>query len=177
VVDALIVVNGIPGAGKTTLCRALAPLLSTPLVAKDAIKEALSDAAGGGLPTSALGGIAMDAFWRIAALRLGTVMIESFWATGRDEAFFARGYESLGAPPGVELWCTVPIELAAARFRMRDRHAAHDDRDRVDDMRRLATRARPISGLPVIEVDTSGPVELEGLTAELRGRLGPARAG
>jgi predicted kinase len=43
VVD-LILVNGLPGSGKTTLANGLARQLDAPLIAKDAIKEAVADA-------------------------------------------------------------------------------------------------------------------------------------
>ena len=42
VLDFVIVVNGVPGAGKTTLARPLARALRVPLLAKDAIKEAVN---------------------------------------------------------------------------------------------------------------------------------------
>ena len=42
VVDRLVLVNGLPGAGKTTLATALAGALPATLVSKDAIKEALA---------------------------------------------------------------------------------------------------------------------------------------
>jgi predicted kinase len=45
--DHLIVLNGMAAAGKTTLARPLAAALGIPLVSKDAIKEALGDAAAG----------------------------------------------------------------------------------------------------------------------------------
>ena len=41
-----VLVGGVPGSGKTTLARQLAPLLGMPLIAKDAIKEALMTALG-----------------------------------------------------------------------------------------------------------------------------------
>ena len=41
-----VLVGGVPGSGKTTLARQLAPLLEVPLIAKDAIKEALMTALG-----------------------------------------------------------------------------------------------------------------------------------
>ena len=41
-----VLVGGVPGSGKTTLARQLAPLLGVPLIAKDAIKEALMAALG-----------------------------------------------------------------------------------------------------------------------------------
>lgn len=40
----LIIVNGLPGSGKTTLATQLAAGLSLPLFRKDAIKETLADA-------------------------------------------------------------------------------------------------------------------------------------
>lgn len=45
---AFVLVSGLPGSGKTTIGRPLADRLSTALVARDTIKEALRDRLGGG---------------------------------------------------------------------------------------------------------------------------------
>jgi predicted kinase len=50
----LILVNGLPGSGKTTLANGLERLLDAPLIAKDAIKEAVADVIPAA-PGSALG--------------------------------------------------------------------------------------------------------------------------
>ena len=57
--DPLIMVNGLPGSGKTTLATQLADRLRVPLVSKDAVKEALLEV----VPTmksATIGSIAMD---------------------------------------------------------------------------------------------------------------------
>jgi glucokinase len=43
---AVVLVNGIPGSGKTTLSRSLAAELGFPLLAKDTVKESLFDSLG-----------------------------------------------------------------------------------------------------------------------------------
>ncbi|KRC62660.1 hypothetical protein ASE14_02185 [Agromyces sp. Root81] len=166
-IDFLIVVNGIPGAGKTTLASSLARDLALPLVAKDAIKEALSDAMNVPLPTSQLGAVAAENVWAIAGMLSGTVIVESFWAAGRDDSYFRRGFTALGAPRGVEIWCHTSLEVARERFLTRDRHIAHSDAGRLPEWEALSSSAAPISGLPVIAVETTTAVDVPSLVETL----------
>ena len=53
----VVVVNGVPGAGTTTLAAPLAEALDLPLVGKDALKEALFDSVNGRISRQALGPI------------------------------------------------------------------------------------------------------------------------
>ncbi|GAB3599461.1 AAA family ATPase [Microbacterium tumbae] len=165
--DRLIVLNGMAGAGKTTLARPLGAELGVPLVSKDAIKEALGDAVDARLPTRAVGALAADALWRIAGMLSGTVLVESVWLAGRDEEWFRRGWESAGSPAGVEVWCEAPLEVMRERFLTRPRHAVHDDGDRIDEWEEAAMVARPMTGFEVIRVDTSFAVDVPALGEQL----------
>lgn len=158
--DRLIVLNGMAGAGKTTLARPLVAALDVPLVSKDAIKEALGDAVDAPLPTRAVGALAADVLWRIVRMLEGTVLVESVWLAGRDEVWFHRGWQAAGSPAGLEVWCEAPREVMRERYLTRPRHAVHDDLARIGEWEAAADAARPMTEFPVLRVDTSGPVDI-----------------
>lgn len=165
--ERLIVLNGMAGAGKTTLARPLATALGVAMVSKDAIKEALGDAVEAPLPTRAVGALAADALWRIAGMLDGTVIVESVWLAERDEEWFQRGWESVGRPVGIEVWCEAPRNVMRERYLSRPRHAVHDDQGRLAEWEGAADVARPMTGFPVIRVDTAQQVDVPGLAAVL----------
>src|SRR6516162_283974 len=121
----LIVVSGAPGTGKSTVAAALAADLRWPLLALDAVKEALADVLGlGGEGWSdRVGDAAAEIVFRLAAA-FPDAVAEGWWRGARRERALA---EFAGA---VEVFCHSDPELAAERSLARreaGRHPIHRD--------------------------------------------------
>ncbi len=139
---------------------ALARELGAHLITRDAIKEAL----GSGLDHTAvlpnIGAIATDAAWALAAALPGVALVDSWWFKPRDARYAAEGIAISGATRAVEVWCSVPLELARARYRGRTRAALyHDDAHLAHDWDHWARLAEPLALTPVVTVDTTGPID------------------
>ncbi|SEF17618.1 AAA family ATPase [Jiangella alba] len=172
--DYLVLVNGLPGAGKTTLATQLAPALTAPLLSKDAIKEALADVVGAA-PASALGPVAMEAAWSIAAALPGLVVVESWWFRPRDLGYVRTGLGRCAANAMVEVWCDVPPDIARRRYAARRRHPVHDDQQRLEHAwDEWAARAEPLGVGPTVRVDTTGRVDVEEVARLVQRTLGQA---
>jgi predicted kinase len=165
--DLVVLVNGLPGSGKTTLAGQLAMELGVPVVCKDAIKEALL-AAVPASPPDRLGPIAMHAAWSLTADLSGTVVLESWWFRPRDLGFVEAALRRCGGPSVVEVWCDVPAELARSRFVARRRDPMYQDAQRLaecwDDW---AARAEPLGIGRVVRVDTSAVVDIGAVARQL----------
>jgi predicted kinase len=170
-----VLVNGPPGAGKSTMAGELAAQLGVPLISKDLLKEAMADQVITRLPTTGLGAIASEAMWRLAALVDGGVVVDSFWCTGRDEQHLQDGLEIAGITDAVELWCSADIPTMRERFKSRARHPAHHDAERMDEWEAMVRLAEPVSEYPVVRVSTQEPVDAAALAARVKELL-PALA-
>jgi predicted kinase len=151
----LVLVNGVPGAGKTTLAAALAGALPATLVSKDAIKEALTSTVAGASP-EALGAAAMEAAWTLTAAIDGTIVFDSWWFKPRDLSYAEAGIRRAGNPTVIEVWCDVPVRIARARYEARRR--AGDAPDAWTDW---VARGEPLGIVPTLHVNTERPVDVE----------------
>jgi AAA domain len=161
-----VLVGGVPGSGKTTLAGQLAPLLGLPLIAKDAIKEALMSALGP--PRD----VAESQRWgRAAVLAMLTVARSSPGAV-LDSTWYAYTIPHVQGLPGpiVEVRCVVDLEEAKRRYRARTpmRHAGHLDDQRTESELWDPDAHRPLRLGPVLEVDTTDAVDVIAVAAEVR---------
>lgn len=170
-----VVVSGIPGSGKTTVARRLAPALGLPLLDKDDILDRLFESKGVG-----------DDEWRRALSResdlilqqdaarsMGAVLV-SFWRLPGMPSDSGTPADWLRDPSHhlVNVHCVCSPEVAADRFSARRRHPGH-----LDDARSRAELVTSLHGLahlpalnlgPRIEVDTTRDVFVDGLAQSVR---------
>jgi len=164
------------GAGKSSLAFPLAAELGYSLVTKDMVKEALHDAlyvpgeGKIGLAWSRrLGAASFALLWTLAA-RAGDMVIEANFDPHHDEALGQLG--GLGGRT-VEVHCASPAEVAHARYNARSRHQVHQGTLPLSAMDKYD---RPVGIGSLITVDTTGPVDVASVAAEVR-RLHASRKG
>ncbi|WP_323746631.1 AAA family ATPase [Catenulispora pinisilvae] len=174
----IVMISGAPGVGKTTIARPLARALGMPLFAKDSIKERIHDVLADNGPVEVewsrrLGAAAMEMLWLLAAEAPECVLEANFWPGHERQNDSLRVLSEGGTL--IEVYCTAPREEILRRFHARnaagERHAVHPDHAFTPD-RWEKSFGGPIGVGRVLEVDTSTPVDVAKIAAEVRALLG-----
>ena len=174
-----VLVSGLPGSGKTTLARRLAPALNLPLIDKDDILDRLFESKGIG-----------DAVWRRTLSRESDVILQHE-ATISDGAVLASFWRLPGMPSDsgtptdwlqalsinlVNVHCACDAEIAASRFLQRRRHSGHlDGESSYDEVLASFRRLTGLASLDIarrIDVDMSQEPKLDGVVRAVRDALG-----
>lgn len=158
----LVLVNGIPGAGKSTLAERLATRLGMECISKDACKVSLHRASAGQAVGADLSQAAHDVIWARAAVSAGAVIETWFNPTGSQtvrDSMSRAGYHEVQV---VEVWCQIPVAVAHMRFVRRlggvGRPAVLDGDGRDDAYWQDLANAEPLGVGRLVVVDTSQPV-------------------
>jgi predicted kinase len=181
----LIIVNGPPASGKSTLGKEIAAELGIPLLSKDAIKEEMYDSLGKieRKISRRLGETSMRLMYTVARKILDAglgVVIEANFYHGISEKDLSK---LIAVSDAVMVHCTAPEEVLKQRYIERaqsgERHPVHDDANQADELSKDLDNGTydPLSlGIPLIQVDSSDGFDPS--VAEIVSRLqdGPVRA-
>jgi predicted kinase len=164
----LVVVTGVPGAGKSTLGSALAEAMGCPFVSLDAIKEELAaDAAQ--TPLDWLRYAAEDEVVHRLDAFGGEAVLDVWIAPRRDRprvtALLAPWWEGL-----VEVRCQVPADVAVERYVARERVWPHlpADEQTLQRIRDAVERPEALGAHRTLVVDTTRRVPVVALARTIR---------
>ncbi len=164
----VLLVNGVPASGKSTVGRLLLPALvaagANPVpLALDTVKEGLFAEIGTGdrAHNRLLGRASYHAIFNaVAAFPDGLLPVVDAWHGFLPRSVLAGHLARARIDLAVEVWVAVAPATAAERYRARaaERHAGHLPASYADELFVLAGSARPMGVGPMIEVAGDAPL-------------------
>jgi glucokinase len=168
----LLIVNGVPASGKSTLARAAAQALGWPILSLDTVKTPFLKelAPVDRLMNRTLGRASYNAIFDvIGAAPSGSAFVMDAWFGFQPADVLSEGLSRAGVTDLAELWCHAPPEVIGQRYadRVSERTPGHPGLDYVPELIALAERAAPTGRGPLLRIDTTTPVRLDPIHAWL----------
>ncbi|WP_199143716.1 AAA family ATPase [Citrobacter braakii] len=164
----VILINGIPASGKSTITRQLSEIFGLPLLTIDGIKEPfMARFAEIDRPFNRqLGCAAYEVIWSIVGQSPADVVwLIDAWFGFQPRETLQRLLQQAGIEKVIEVWNQIPPELAVSRYatRLKDRKPGHPGADYLPELALLAKRAEPMRLGPVFTVDQQQPPDIEAI--------------
>jgi glucokinase len=161
----VVLVNGVPGSGKSTVANAVAGARGWPLLALDTVKEAFFAHLGTGDRdyNRLLGKASYQAIFALVGdFPDGATAVVDAWFGFQPPEVLHELLAQAGVGKVAEVWCHAPPAIIGERYRARlgRRHAGHLGESYIPELIELAGRARPLGSFPVIELDTTSPLDM-----------------
>lgn len=159
----LVMVNGVPASGKSTVAAELSRSTGWPVISLDTLKNPfLIEFHPVDRPTNRRFGTATynAIFDLIAQFPADATVIVDAWFGFQPTQVLLDGLARAGIASTVEIWCHAPAEIIGNRYEMRvdSRPQGHPGVDYVPELIRMAKKAHPIGVGPIVRVDTNSPV-------------------
>ncbi len=170
----LVLVNGVPASGKSSVAIGLSHATGWPVLSLDTIKNAfLTEIEGVDRPFNRkLGRASLKAMFDIMNdAPAGSTIIMDAWFGFQPREFLAELIAASGVEDIAEIWCSAPPETIGARYGARagSRPAGHPGMEYVPELIALAARAEPLRLGPVMDVNTTSDVDFPSLLAWAKG--------
>ena len=160
----VVLVNGIPASGKSTLTRAMAEQFGFPVLTLDSLKEPFmaSFAPVDRLRNRQLGCAAYQAIWKVVGQAPNCcVYLIDAWFGFQPKEVLQQGLQQAGITRVLELWLSITPDEAVARYqsRLTERMPGHPGAEYLPELRKLAETAQPMALGPVLQLDAADPDE------------------
>lgn len=161
----VILINGIPASGKSTVTRQLSAAFNLPQLTIDGIKEPFM-ACFSEIDRSfnrQLGCAAYDVIWSIVGhAPAGCIWLIDAWFGFQPRETLQQQLQQAGVEKVLEIWNRISPELAVSRYasRLQDRKPGHPGEEYLPELAQLAQRAEPMRLGPVFTVDQQKPLDM-----------------
>lgn len=173
----VVLVNGVPASGKSTVARLLSEHFALPILTIDGIKEPfMAQFEEIDRPFNRrLGCAAYEVIWSIIGdSPAQCVFLVDAWFGFQPKEALERYLKQADVTRVLEVWNQIPGNLAAARYaqRLDVRRNGHPGEEYLPELTKLADNAQPMSLGPVYIVEQANPVDSAALVGWLSKELG-----
>ncbi len=163
----LILVNGVPASGKSSVARAIADAGPWPLLTLDTIKESFFAHLGTGDRdyNRLLGKASYQSMFSLAAdFPDDMTVVMDAWFGFQPEEVLAAHIARVGEPQILQVWCHAPPDVIGERYceRVGKRSGGHLGLDYVPELVALAQLAQPLQHFATYKVDTTRAFDVSG---------------